>query len=118
MVGLSSWVITATLVGTDTYTTTMTNALGYYVFPAASLKAAGMAFPGATIEVCEEERYNWIAKTPKCVRVKFPYPVPASYTGARVDFTNYQDPPIGATYAAPTTTASAGWQRQLHRAAR
>jgi len=108
MVGLSSWVITATLVGTDTYTTTMTNALGYYVFPAASLKAAGMAFPGATIEVCEEQRYNWIAKTPKCVRVTFPYPVPASYTGARVDFTNYQDPPIGATYIAPTTTAAAG----------
>jgi len=110
MVGLSSWVITATLVGTDTYTTTMTNALGYYVFPAASLKAAGMAFPGATIEVCEEVRYNWIAKTPKCVRVKFPYPVPASYTGARVDFTNYQDPPIDGTgtYVEPMTTASAG----------
>ena len=74
MVGLSSWVITATLVGTDTYTTTMTNGLGYYEFPAASLKAAGMAFPGATIEVCEEARYNWIAKTPECVRVTFPYP--------------------------------------------
>jgi hypothetical protein len=101
MVGLSSWVITATLVGTETYTTTTTNALGYYVFPEASLKAAGMAFPGATIEVCEEVRYNWIAVTPKCVRVKFPYPVPAHYTGARVDFTNYQDPPIGTPSAAP-----------------
>jgi nucleoid-associated protein YgaU len=109
MVGLSSWVITATLVGTGTYTTTMTNALGYYVFPAASLKAAGMAFPGATIEVCEEVRYNWIAYTPKCVRVTFPYPVPDGYTGARVDFTNYQDPPIGvSSYVVPTTTASAG----------
>jgi len=109
MVGLSSWVVTATLVGTGTYTTTMTNALGYYVFPAASLKAAGMAFPGATIEVCEEVRYNWIAYTPKCVRVTFPYPVPDGYTGARVDFTNYQDPPIGASsYVVPTTTASAG----------
>jgi hypothetical protein len=108
MVGLSSWVITATLVGTDTYTTTMTNGLGYYEFPAASLKAAGMAFPGATIEVCEEVRYNWIAKTPACVRVTFPYPVPDGYTGARVDFTNYQDPPIGATYVAPTTTTAAG----------
>ena len=110
MVGLSSWVITATLVGTDVYTTTITNGLGYYVFPADSLKAAGMAFPGATIEVCEEARENWIAKTPACVRVKFPYPVPASYTGARVDFTNYQDPPIGATNVAPpTTTEVAGW---------
>ena len=34
LVGLSSWVITATLVGTDVYTTTMTNGLGHYVFPA------------------------------------------------------------------------------------
>ena len=117
MVGLSSWVITATLVGTDTYTTTMTNALGYYVFPAASLKAAGMAFPGATIEVCEEVRYNWIAKTPKCVRVTFPYPVPASYTGARVDFTNYQDPPIGGNLCRAHDHGVCRLQRQLHRAA-
>ena len=69
-----------------------------------------MAFPGATIEVCEQVHDNWIAKTPACVRVKFPYPMPASYTGARVDFTNYQDPPIGATHVAPpTTTEAAGW---------
>ena len=105
MVGLSSWVITATLVGTDVYTTTMTNALGYYVFPAASLKAAGMAFGGATIEVCEQVRYNWIAVTPECVRVTFPYPVPDGYTGAQVDFTNYQDPPIGAAHVAPVQAA-------------
>ena len=65
-----------------------------------------MAFPAATIEVCEEVRYNWIAKTPKCVRVTFPYPVPDGYTGARVDFTNYQDPPIGASDVAPTTAAA------------
>jgi len=52
-------------------------------------------------------RYNWIAKTPKCVRVTFPYPVPDGYTGARVDFTNYQDPPIGGAYVAPATTTEA-----------
>jgi len=109
MVGLSSWVITATLVGTDVYTTTMTNALGYYVFPAASLKAADMAFPGATIEVCEEVRTNWIAETPECVRVTFPYPVPDGYTGEEADFINYQDPPIGADHvASPTSTEAAG----------
>jgi hypothetical protein len=107
MVGLSSWVITATLVGTEFYTTTTTNALGYYVFPAASLKAAGMAFPGATIEVCEETRANWIPETPDCVRVTFPHPVPDGYTGATADFVNYQDPPIGATSVAPTTTTEA-----------
>ncbi len=118
MVGLSSWVITATLVGTDTYTTTMTNGLGYYEFPAASLKAAGMAFPGATIEVCEEARYNWIAKTPECVRVTFPYPVPDGYTGARVDFTNYQDPPIGGSILCRAHDHGVcRLQRQLHRAA-
>ena len=104
MVGLSSWVITATLVGTDVYTTTTTNALGYYVFPAAGLKAAGMAFPGATIEVCEEERDNWIAETHKCVRVTFPYPVPDGYTGAEANFVNFQDPPSGAPHGAPATS--------------
>jgi hypothetical protein len=95
MAGLSSWVITATLVGTDIYTTTQTNALGYYEFTAAGLKAAGMAFPGATIEVSEEVRDNWIAATPQKVNVRFPYPVPDGYTGIRVDFTNCQDPPTG-----------------------
>ncbi len=63
-----------------------------------------MGFPGASIKVCEEERDHWIAKTPVCVTVKFPYPVPASYTGVKVDFTNVQDPPIGG---AATTVAAA-----------
>ena len=93
-VGLSSWTITATLIGTDINITTTTNALGKYEFSYKALKAAEMAFPGATIEVCEAERDNWIPVTPACVRVKFPYPVPPGYKGARVDFTNVQDPPL------------------------
>ena len=54
----------------------------------------GMAFPGATIEVCEEERENWIPVTPVCQKVTFPYPVPPDYEGEFVDFVNVQDPPM------------------------
>lgn len=106
-VGLSGWVITATLVGTDIMTTTVTDALGHYIFPEAALEAAGMGFPGATVEVCEEQRDNWIHITPKCVRVKFPYPVPPNYGGAWIDFTNVQDPPVAMASTA-TTSVSGG----------
>jgi len=108
LAGLSTWVITSTLVGTDTAITTTTNALGYYEFTEDALKAAGMAFPGATIEVCEEARDNWIPLSRMCVRVKFPYPVPASYIGARVDFTNMQDPPTASAWIAPSVNAPGG----------
>jgi len=99
LVGLSGWKITAQLVGTDVMTSTVTNALGNYLFPEEQLKAAGIAFPGATVEVCEEERDNWIPVTPKCVRVNFPYPLPAHFTGVKVDFTNIQDPPPSGSTA-------------------
>jgi len=105
-VGLSGWVITATLKGTDIYTTTKTDAFGNYLFTADQLKAAGMGFAGASIEVCEADRYNWIHVTPKCMVVTFPYPVPADYKGAVVNFTNIQDPPLpgmGGVAAAPVT---------------
>jgi LysM repeat protein len=104
VVGLPGWVITATLVGTDVATTTQTDALGNYVFPEAQLAEVGMAFPGASIQVCEEDRDNWIHVTPECVTVKFPYPVPPNYTGAVANFTNQQDPPVGAA----VTGAAAG----------
>jgi len=100
-VGLDGWTITATLVGTDTSITTTTDALGNYEFTADALKAAGMGFPGASIKVCEEERDHWIPVTPECVTIKFPYPVPTSYTGAVVNFTNQQDPPVQSV--APST---------------
>lgn len=96
LVGLAGWKITATLVGTETEVSTYTDALGAYKFTEEMLGNAGMRFPGASIEVCEEDRDNWIHVTPECVTVKFPYPVPATYTGAVVNFTNVQDPPIGA----------------------
>ncbi len=96
LVGLAGWKITATLVGTETEISTYTDALGAYKFTEEMLGEAGMRFPGASIEVCEEDRDNWIHVTPECVTVKFPYPVPATYTGAVVNFTNVQDPPIGA----------------------
>ena len=105
VIGLPGWVMTATLVGTDTMTTTVTDGLGNYVFPEAALATVGMAFPGASIQVCEELRDNWIALTPSCVTVKFPYPVPASYTGAVANFTNEQDPPVGS---APVATSQSG----------
>ena len=89
VVGLPGWVMTATLVGTDVMTTTVTDALGNYVFPEAQLEAVGMAFPGASIKVCEEDRDNWIHVTPECVTVKFPYPVPPDYAGAVANFTNH-----------------------------
>jgi LysM repeat protein len=103
LVGLAGWTITAKLVGTDITTSTVTNALGEYRFTADQLKSAGMGFPGAAIEVCEESRDHWIHVTPKCVTVKFPYPVPADYTGVKVEFTNVQDPPLpgAAVGAAP-----------------
>jgi hypothetical protein len=95
-VGLPGWHITATLKGTNPpiYVTTMTDALGKYMFSQATLEAAGMAIPGATITVCEEERFHWIPVTPVCVDVRFPFPVPVTYNGAVVNFTNVQDPPL------------------------
>jgi nucleoid-associated protein YgaU len=96
--------MTATLVGTDVMTTTVTDALGNYVFPEAQLEAAGIAFPGASIKVCEENRDNWVHVTPQCVTVKFPYPVPPNYAGAVANFTNVQDPPIAG---APAGTSPA-----------
>jgi len=104
MVGLSGWAITATLVGTDVAITTKTNAIGKYEFTEAMLKAAGMAFAGAGIDVCEEVRYNWIQVTPGCVRVKFPFPLPDNFDGILVNYTNAQDPPL--TGAAPSVTAT------------
>lgn len=105
-VGMPGWTITATLVGaSDAMTTTVTNALGNYLFTEDQLVAAGIAFPGASVKVCEESRDNWIHVTPACVTVRFPYPVPATYTGAVVNFTNQQDPPPAA---ASVSVAPAG----------
>ena len=106
-VGLSGWGITATLKGTNppVYVTTHTNALGNYMFSQATLQAHGMAIPGATITVCEEQRDHWIPVSATCVDVMFPYPVPPNYTGAKVNFTNMQDPPPGA--AVPTVSSGA-----------
>jgi hypothetical protein len=112
-VGLSGWGITATLKGTTNptvFVTTTTDALGRYMFSQATLDAAGMAIPGATITVCEEERFHWIPVTPVCVDVRFPYPVPVTYNGAVVNFTNVQDPPldepVGASYSSGSSTAT------------
>ncbi|MCB0228568.1 MAG: LysM peptidoglycan-binding domain-containing protein [Anaerolineae bacterium] len=108
-VGLSGWEITATLKGTDPaiFVTTHTDALGNYKFSEATLDAAGMAIPGATITVCEEQRDHWIAVTPTCVDVMFPYPVPATYTGAKVNFTNVQDPPLPGASVSSAGSSSA-----------
>jgi LysM repeat protein len=108
LVGLSGWTITAKLVGTDVMTSTVTDALGGYRFSGEQLKAAGIGFPGATVEVCEESRDHWIHVTPKCVTVKFPYPVPATYTGEKVDFTNVQDPPLPGAAAGAAAPAAGG----------
>lgn len=109
-VGLSGWLITATLKGTDpeVYVTTTTDGIGNYEFDQDTLKAAGMAVPGGTITVCEEQRNHWIPVTATCVDVKFPYPVPVNYTGAVVNFTNMQDPPVpgAAASAAPSASCS------------
>lgn len=99
-VGLAGWEITAKLVGTEIMTSTVTNALGEYWFTEEQLRKAGIGFPGATIEVCEEERENWIPATDKCVTVTFPYPVPEDYAGETVNFVNYQDPPLVGASAA------------------
>ncbi len=106
LVGLSGWTITARLVGTDIMTTTVTNALGNYLFPEEQLVEAGIAFPGATVEVCEEDRDNWIHVTPKCVRVQFPYPLSPDFTGFKVNFTNVQDPPVAGGTATGACRAS------------
>ncbi|MCX6033288.1 MAG: LysM peptidoglycan-binding domain-containing protein [Chloroflexi bacterium] len=125
VVGLPGWVITATLVGSDPLiqTTTTTDALGNYVFSEAQLEQAGMAFPNASIQVCEESRDNWIPMSLSCVTVQFPYPVPADYTGATVNFKNRQDPPTGAAPAvvSPTSgcraTVVVSWGQNLARIA-
>ena len=114
-VGLSGWTITATLKGTDpkVYVTTLTDGIGNYSFDQATLDAAGMAIPGATITVCEEERYHWIPVTATCVNVTFPYPVPVDYAGAVVNFTNMQDPPPGAAPASAGSSVSCGTTYQV-----
>jgi len=108
-VGLSGWGITATLKGSNpaVYVTTTTDALGNYSFSEPTLAAAGMAIPGATITVCEEQRDHWIPVSPVCVDVRFPYPVPVDYKGVKVNFTNVQDPPLpGASTGGATSTAT------------
>ena len=108
-VGLSGWGITATLKGTNpaVYVTTTTDALGNYTFSQSTLQGAGMAIPGATITVCEEQRDHWIPVSATCVDVMFPYPVPATYAGAKVNFTNMQDPPLpGATVPAISASSA------------
>jgi LysM repeat protein len=109
LVGLPGWTITATLVGTDTSITAVTDALGKYEFTADALKAAGIGFPGASVKVCEEQRDHWINVTADCVTFKFPYPVPADYKGAVINFTNVQDPPVaGAAVASVPVASTAG----------
>lgn len=110
--GLAGWQITATLVGTSQSITTTTNALGEYFFSQADLAAAGIGFPGATVQVCEEERYNWIPVTPKCQTIRFPYPVPPDYTGAVVNFVNVQDPPLPGTGGQISPTCQQTYQVQ------
>jgi hypothetical protein len=110
-VGLSGWGITATLKGTNppVFVTTLTDALGNYSFSEPDLADAGMAIPGATITVCEEERFHWIPVTPVCVDVRFPYPVPVDYKGVKVNFTNVQDPPLpgyGSSSSSSVNTSS------------
>jgi LysM domain/Prealbumin-like fold domain len=107
LVGIPGWTITATLVGTDTSVTTTTDALGQYEFTMDTLKNAGMGFPGASIKVCEEKRDHWINVTADCATFKFPYPVPADYTGAVINFTNVQDPPVASAAAVSAPVASA-----------
>lgn len=88
-VGLSGWTITATLVGVETaQAVTTTDALGQYTFTAEML--GGMAFPGATIEVCEEDRPGWRHLTPACMIVAFPSPLPPGYSATVPDFVNAQ----------------------------
>jgi hypothetical protein len=108
-VGLSGWAITATLKGTDpaVFVTTVTDALGNYSFSEATLEAAGMAIPGATITVCEEKRDHWIPVSPVCVDVHFPYPVPVDYKGVKVNFTNVQDPPLPGASISSGSSANA-----------
>jgi hypothetical protein len=98
-VGLAGWVISATLKGTEDTITTMTDALGEYEFDFddENVKAEfgfgpDESMAGQTIEICEEERDNWVSVGDECVDVTFPYPVPVDYEGATVDFTNYQHP--------------------------
>jgi hypothetical protein len=113
LVGLAGWKITATLVGTETSVSTLTNALGEYEFTEEML--GEIAFPGASVQVCEEDRDNWIHLTPECVTVKFPYPVPDTYTGVAVNFTNMQDPPPGANMSGTTAPAVSGSCSTYHR---
>ncbi|MER2598262.1 MAG: LysM domain-containing protein [Caldilineales bacterium] len=116
IVGLAGWRITATLKGAYPVASisTYTDALGNYVFSEADLTAAGIAIPGATVQVCEEIRDHWIPVSPTCVDVKLPYPLPATYTGEVVNFTNMQDPPPDVMHGtssyqpAAQPTASAG----------
>ncbi|MGE5602690.1 MAG: hypothetical protein ACM30E_06540, partial [Nitrososphaerales archaeon] len=94
-VGLSGWPITATLLGAEQVTlTTTTNALGE--FELAMDYPGPMAFPGATIRVCEEARPRWVSLTPACALVTIPYPLPPSCALSVPDFVNAQEyrPPV------------------------
>jgi LysM repeat protein len=118
--GLSGWKMTATLMGTEAMTSTVTDALGYYMFDfddEATKAAFGFeptdSFAGQTIEVCEEDRDNWIHVTPECVKVTFPYPVPDDYAGATVNFTNIQDPPLPGSGVSSAATGTCRMNYQV-----
>ncbi len=89
-VGLSGWIVTATLTGAaGAQVSTTTDALGRFVFTEEVL--AGMAFPGATLQVCAANRPGWRHVTPSCENVTLPNPLPAGYTFVVRDFVNAQD---------------------------
>jgi hypothetical protein len=90
LVGLAGWTITATLVGTEGITpSTTTNALGEFEL---SMDYPGpMAFPGATIRVCEAPRVHWVSLTPACATVTIPYPLPPTCALPVPDFVNAQE---------------------------
>jgi hypothetical protein len=105
-VGLANWQINATLVGSTTMITTSTDALGNYVFTQDQLKAAGMAFPGAAIDVAEviPTTSPWYPVGKGDIVVQFPSPMPAGYAGiANVNFVNRQTaPPVVVNPTTPT----------------
>ena len=114
-VGLSGWTITATLKGSNpsVYATTTTDALGNYVFDSSTPGFSALQIAGATIRVCEEQRNHWIPVTATCVDVTFPYPVPVTYNGVVVNFTNMQDPPPGAAPSSAVSSVSCGTTYQV-----
>ena len=108
-VGLSGWGITATLKGTNPaiYRDHHDQCAGSVQLQRGRPGGRWHGDPRRNHHGLRGGAHHWIPVSPVCVDVHFPYPVPVTYNGAVVNFTNVQDPPLpGASFTSATSAGS------------